>query len=370
MSEDLKTTALYECHKKLGAKTIPFGEWDMPVSYSGIIDEHQTVRSKCGIFDVSHMGEILVSGKEAYKFLQHLTINDLDRLSDGNGQYTAILNEKGGMIDDLILYRIKEDSYLLCVNASNIEKDFAWVKAQSKGFVVNVTDDSVNWSQIAIQGPTSQTAVQKIVGPDKLERLAQLKYMEIISLDIEGHKAYLARTGYTGEHGYEIYLHNEIAVGVWNALLSTHEDSGIKPVGLGARDTLRLEACYLLYGNDMDETVTPLEAGISWATRLQKSGFIGKEVLVSQKESGIPRKNIAFKMIDKAIGRGGMDVYHQDQLVGKITSGSKLPTLDFAGGMALVDRSIGVDDEIYIDIRGKRKLAKVVKKPLYTANVK
>lgn len=374
MDKPLRRTPLYPCHEQLGAKTVAFGQWEMPISYSGVIDEHHTVRQKSGIFDVSHMGEIFVSGPDAEQFLQWLTINDLARLENGSGQYTAILNEEGGMIDDLILYRLADNSYLLCVNASNADKDFAWIAAKAKdhgqGFDVKVEDQSDDWSQLAIQGPTSEEAVKAVIPEDQQETLSQLKYMKIMPLQIGGEKAFIARTGYTGEHGYEIYLDNESVTDVWNKILATESATGIKPVGLGARDTLRLEACYLLYGNDMNETVTPLEAGISWATRLQKGDFIGKDVLVAQKEQGVPRKNVAFKLLDKGIAREGMEIYKDDQLVGKVTSGSKLPTLDIAGGMALVDTAVKIGDEVLVEVRGKKKRAEIMKKPLYSANVK
>lgn len=370
MTTPLRRTPLYPCHEQLGAKTVAFGQWDMPISYSGVIDEHHTVRQKSGIFDVSHMGEIFVKGPDAEQFLQWLTINDLARLSNGSGQYTAILNDEGGMIDDLILYRLTDDSYLLCVNASNAEKDFEWIASKVKGFDVTVEDQSDDWSQLAIQGPTSQDAVSAVLDEAEREALGQLKYMQIMPLTIGDEKAFLARTGYTGEHGYEIYIDNASATHVWNTILATANDTGIKPVGLGARDTLRLEACYLLYGNDMNESVSPLEAGISWATRLQKGDFIGRDVLVAQKEQGVPRKNVAFKLLDKGIAREGMEIYKGDELVGKITSGSKLPTLDIAGGMALVDAAVKVGDEVMVEVRGKKKRAEIMKKPLYSANVK
>lgn len=370
-ANNLKRTPLYDCHKTLNAKLVEFGGWEMPISYETVIAEHQAVRNACGIFDVSHMGEIFVSGADAVRFLQWLTINDINRLKPGQGQYSAFLNHDGGIIDDLIVYCLKEGSYLLCVNASNIEKDFAWVKEQSAKFNVNVKNDSSAWSQIAVQGPHSMAAMETLIAADDKAKFSALEYMGIATFNLFGTDAYVARTGYTGEHGYEIYLPNAIAVKTWEALFATSAKTGLKPIGLGARDTLRLEACYLLYGNDMNDTVSPLEAGIAWAVRMEKENFIGKTVLANQKEKGVPRKIVCFIMEEKGIARHDMDVYVGEKLVGKVTSASFLPTLEQAGGMALIQSDAAkVGDKIEIDIRGKRKLAKIEKRPLYSARVK
>lgn len=368
---NLKRTSLYDCHKTLQAKLVEFGGWEMPISYETVIAEHQTVRNACGIFDVSHMGEIFVSGPDATRFLQWLTINDINRLKPGQGQYSAFLNHDGGMIDDLIVYCLKEGSYLLCVNASNIDKDFSWVKEQSAKFNVNVQNDSSSWSQIAVQGPNSAAAVEALLSANDKGQLATLEYMGIATFNLFGANAYIARTGYTGEHGYEIYLPNAVAVKTWDGLMATSAKTGLKPIGLGARDTLRLEACYLLYGNDMNDTVSPLEAGIAWAVRMEKDDFIGKSILTQQKEKGPARKIVCFIMEDKGIARHDMDVYVGEKRIGKVTSASFLPTLEQAGGMALIQSDAAkVGDKIEIDIRGKRKLAKIEKRPLYSARVK
>jgi aminomethyltransferase len=365
MSEDLKTP-IYENHKQLGAKMVPFGGWLMPVSYQSVLTEHETVRTTCGLFDVSHMGEIFVEGAEAEKFLNWLTINDVTKLSNGKGQYTAILNEKGGMIDDLILYRLDTNHYLLCVNASNIEKDYSWVESQASKFDVKTSNQSSSYSQFAIQGPTSTESLKNILNSEDFNTASSLSYTGIAEVTIEGSPALIARTGYTGEKGYELYLKNEYAVNAWQALVNGEQK--VTPIGLGARDTLRLEACYLLYGNDMNDTVTPLEAGISWATKIDKGDFVGRDALIAMKESGVPRKIIAFKLDEKGIARGGMDIYLGEQKIGQVTSGSVLPTVGGAGGMAIVDsKSVKVEDKIEIDVRGRRKSATVVKKPLYQA---
>ena len=382
---DGKKTPLYEAHRTLGAKMLPFGGWLMPVSYKGVLEEHRQVRNGSGLFDVSHMGELRVKGTGAEAFLQQATINDLDRLSDGKGQYTALLNKHGGVIDDLILYRLKSDDYLLCVNASNIEKDYLWLagllkdrqttgsgmtgEAAVTGDDVTLSNDSSDWAQLAVQGPKTKEALEAVFDSDTLSALQGLTYMGICNGRFEDRELLIARTGYTGEFGFELYLPSELAPGLWSTLLKKSHGQ-LAPIGLGARDTLRLEACYLLYGNDMNESVTPLEAGIGWATRLDKEYFVGKEALQQQKTSGVPRRLVAFRLEEAGIPRQGMTVFKDDTSVGTVTSGSVLPSLGGAGGLALVRSEVStVDTELRVDIRGKRKLARVVKKPLYSARV-
>ncbi len=365
-------TPLYEAHKALKAKMVPFGGWLMPVSYAGVLAEHKAVRERCGVFDVSHMGEVFVTGPEATRFLQSITINDIDRLSDGTGQYTAILHPTGGMIDDLIIYRLKASEYLICVNASNTAKDYSWIKKQSeKTGGVSVINESENFSQLAVQGPNSQAVVGTLVGAAEKAKFGALPYMGIMEVNLFGMKSYMARTGYTGEHGYELYVPNEVAANLWTAILEQKDRHGVEPVGLGARDTLRLEACYLLYGNDMNDDVSPLEAGIAWACRLDKGNFLGKDALIKQKEAGLTRQQFAFKMEDDGIPRHDMLVFKGGEEVGKVTSGSVLPTVGGAGGMALLNpRKVALGDQVEVDVRGKRKLARLVQKPLYKAKVK
>jgi aminomethyltransferase len=362
-------TPLHALHKKLKAKMVPFGGWDMPVQYEGVLAEHRHVRENCGIFDVSHMGEIFIDGPDALKFLQHVTVNDVGRLQPGQGQYSALPTEDAGFVDDLIIYRLGEQLYLCCVNASNIEKDFAWLNSQKKAFKVSIENQSAHWSQIAIQGPKADEVLRTLLNGHDEGKVAALDYTHITEVDFAGVKGLVARTGYTGERGYEIYVPNSIAERCFSTLL---EKSTAKPIGLGARDTLRLEACYLLYGNDMDETVSPIEAGIGWAVRFDKGDFIGKAKMEKQKAGTIPaRKMVAFQMTDEGIGRHGMDVYKGDKKIGTVTSGSVLPSLEGAGGMALIDKDgAQLGDTVEIDIRGKRKLAKLVKRPLYSAKVR
>ena len=363
----MKRTLLFDEHVRLGAKIVPFGGWDMPVSYSGVLSEHTHVRTKCGIFDVSHMGEIFVSGKGSGEALQKVTMNDIERLKVGEGQYSALLNEKGGIIDDLILYRIENESFLLCVNASNIEKDFNWLK-QVCPAPTHLENLSENWSQIAVQGPMSKDVLVGCLNAAEGRALAELEYMGLMKAELHGVGAFIARTGYTGELGYEIYLPHAGARWLWKKLL---ENPNVLPAGLGARDTLRLEACYVLYGNDIDEATTPWEAGIGWAVRLEQKGdFVGRQALEAQKAAGVPRKMVAFKLDEPGVPRPGMDIWWNEKIIGKVTSGSVLPTVGGAGGMALLlADSVKVGDKIGIDVRGKQKLATVVKRPLYTAKI-
>lgn len=363
-------TPLCDAHKSAGAKIIEFGGWLMPVSYSGVLAEHKNVREACGAFDVSHMGEIRVTGKDAQKFLQFVTINDASKLKPWSGQYSALLNPSGGMIDDLILYRLDGDDYLLCVNASNTQKDFEWLTTQTTGYDVLVANESSDWAQIAVQGPTSEEVMQLVSDLTTKQTISELKYTGICPAVIAGHQCLVARTGYTGEHGYEIYLKPDQALAIWTALLGTKEKTGILPTGLGARDTLRLEACYLLYGNDMNDETTPFEAGIQWAVKMSKENFIGKEALRKQKDSGVSQKIVAFKMKHDGIPRHGMTVYWRGQPTGYVTSGSVLPTVGGAGGMAMVSTAVCEGDELEIDIRGNKKLALCTKRPLYSAKTK
>ena len=361
----MRKTALNEKHKELKAKLVPFGGWEMPIQYEGVLAEHKHVRESTGVFDVSHMGEVRVGGDEAEKFLNWITINNISKLDNGNGQYTALPNKEGGFIDDLIVYKIKKNDYLLCVNASNTDKDVNWITEQSTDFDVAVADESELWSQLAVQGPNSQRILKEIFSWDCLETLA---YMNIAEVTYEGKNLFVARTGYTGEVGYELYMPNDIVARMFEDIVSHPE---VKPIGLGARDTLRLEACYLLYGNDMNETVSPVEAGISWAVDWDKD-FIGKEVLSNHRlKETSRRKMIAFELEDKGIARSKMEVMTGEKVVGEVTSGSFLPTLGKAGGMALIEKNAAkVGDIIQINVRGKKKLAKVVKRPLYSARVK
>lgn len=344
----------------------------MPVSYEGVLAEHQAVRSACGIFDVSHMGEVRVSGPDAEKFLLYLCMNDVSKLTSGTGQYSGLLNENGGMVDDIILYKLAEAEFFICVNASNIEKDFAWIERHAKNFNVTVKNESEQWSQLAVQGPNALAAIAHLFNTgDTFRAISDLPYMGIRRVELYSHAVVVARTGYTGEMGFEIYLPHDIVGKTWDKLLESSPKTGIKPIGLGARDTLRLEACYLLYGNDMNDGVTPIEAGVGWAVKTDRAGaFLGKEVVAQQKTSKNHRKMFAFKMQEQAIPRHGMAIFSGSTDVGQVTSGSVLPTVGGAGGMALLSGNFKVGDTVEIDVRGKRKLAQLVTRPLYSARVK
>lgn len=351
--------ALNDQHLKLGAKMMPFAGWSVPISYGSAVAEHRQVRAECGIFDVSHMGEIFVSGGQAIELLQYLTINDVKRLTDGQGQYSAMLNDHGGFIDDLIIYRLSADNFLLCVNAGNRVKCLTHIiEHQQKLTDVQVSDRSDDFCQFAVQGPTSKTCLNNWM--QQFVDLETLDYLQITEAIIDGMTVYLARSGYTGEKGYELYVPNDLAEKVWQQLLS----SGSKAIGFVARDTLRLEACYLLYGNDIDDQLTPYEAGIGWAVKINKGDFIGKETLL--KATDKTSKIVAFKMVERGFPRHGMTIFSSptvDDPCGQVTSGAMLPTVGCFGGLALLQQLTLT--EFYVNIRGKYSKARVVNRPMY-----
>jgi aminomethyltransferase len=371
MSTPPQKTPLYEQHQERKGRLIDFSGWLLPVSFSGVLAEHQAVRDHVGLFDVSHMGEVRVSGPDAVAFLQHSLTNDLRRLDkNGRGQYTAMLSHDGGFVDDLICYRIEQQEYFLCINAGNVQKDFDWLTTLSKSYDVVVENESAQWAQIAVQGPQSTKLLMSCFPQLQSQGFAELGYMTAIHTNLGAQDCMIARTGYTGETGYEIYLPQKSAAGVWTSLADCQE---VAPAlcGLGARDTLRLEACYLLYGNDMDEQINPLEAGIKWALKKPDApDFVGKKSLELCLEGGVPRKTVAFKMSETGIPRHGMKVFAGDMEIGVVSSGSVLPTVGGAGGMALIQtQSASIGDTVSVDIRGKRRLAKLVRRPLYKAKV-
>ncbi|KAB8031023.1 glycine cleavage system aminomethyltransferase GcvT [Fluviispira multicolorata] len=365
VNEKLKLTPLYEEHLALNGKMVPFAGWNMPVQYSGVVDEHKAVRNSVGIFDVSHMGEIIVTGRGALDYLQNLVTNDVAKLQIGQAQYNALCYENGTLVDDIIIYRRGYDSFFICVNASNIEKDFAWLKEHcpKKGVILeNVSDD---YAQIAIQGPKSRELITKVIDV----KITDLAYYHFAEGKVLGIPALIARTGYTGELGYEIYVPASAAAKIWKGLLQVGAEYFVKPCGLGARDTLRLEVGYLLYGNDMDSTTTALECGLGWVTKFDKSNFIGKEALLKQKELGLSKKLIAFEMQDRAIGRHGYKIFATndgEQEIGFVTSGCPAPTVGKNIGMAYVTQDYSkMGSQIWIEIRGEKKAAVVVKKPFF-----
>ncbi len=357
----MKKTALYEEHQSLDAKMIDFGGWQMPVQYSGIIDEHKAVRNKAGIFDVSHMGEILISGKEALDLVQKLITNDASKLTNGDVLYTPMCYEDGGIVDDLLVYRTDVDQFLLVVNASNTTKDLRWVRKNAELFEqAEVEDKSDYYALIALQGPISREIIQPLLE----EEISNLKYYTFIETDIVGVEAIVSRTGYTGELGFEVYLKAEDAVKVWNAMLKEGSDKGLKPAGLGARDTLRLEKALCLYGNDIDETTNPLEANLGWTIKFDKEDFNGIEALEKVKEDGVKRTLVGFIMQERGIPRHGYEIKVDGEVVGEVTSGSYSPTLDENIGLAYVDKKLAKEDtDLDICIRKREVKAKIVKTP-------
>ncbi len=360
----MKKTAFCAIHEKVGAKMVPFAGFYMPVQYEGLLIEHETVRKSLGVFDVSHMGEIWVKGPHALEFVQWVTSNDASVLTDGKVQYSCFPNGKGGIVDDLLVYRINAETYLLVVNASNIEKDWNWISSQNKmnAVLYNASDEI---SQLAIQGPLALKAMQKLTDTPIMD----MEYYTFKKVTFAGIKDVIfATTGYTGAGGCEIYFANEDAEKVWNAVFEAGAEFGIKPIGLGARDTLRLEMGYCLYGNDIDDTTSPIEAGLGWITKFTDAkDFIDKDVLLAQKKNGVARKLVGFEMIDKGIARHGYDIVDADgKVIGVVTSGSPSPSLKISIGMGYVPTALAkVGSEIYISIRDKKILAKVVKLPFY-----
>ena len=361
--KEMKVTALNNIHKALGAKMLPFAGFEMPIQYEGVNVEHEVVRSKVGVFDVSHMGNFFVSGKDALNFLQYITSNDVAKLKPGKIQYSCFPNEQNGIVDDLLVYQLDDNDYMLVVNGANLKKDWAWVNKHAENFEVKLEDFSDQYSILAVQGPNSPKLMQKLAGSSA--DLENLKYYTWTKADLAGHKDILvSATGYTGEKGYEIYVKNELVEDIWKALFEQGEEFGIKPIGLGARDTLRLEKGYCLYGNDIDDTTSPIEAGLGWITKFNKE-FINSDNLKKQKEQGVSRKLVAFKLKGKGIARQGYDIVDENgNKIGVVTSGTMSPTLKEAIGMGYVPvEKSKPGSEIFIQIRKKQVPAEVVKLP-------
>ncbi len=357
----MQKTPLYEQHKQLGAKMVNFGGWEMPVSYSGVLKEHHAVRTKAGLFDVSHMGEIWVEGPEAEAYLQFLTCNDLSLAQNGQCQYNLLMNEQGGAIDDIIVNKINSNTFLVCVNASNTEKDWAWFQKQAKNFNVKIENKSKEYALIALQGPEAENILSNFC-----PKISALKTFYFCEDYFKERKILIARTGYTGEDGFEIYCKPEEAAFIWNALLEKGAPLGLVPCGLGARDTLRLEMAYPLYGHELSDEIGPLEANLGWVIKINKGNFIGKEALMSKKENGISPKRIAFIMQEDGIARAEYPIFSGDDKVGWVASGTYSPSLDKNIGCGYVRSDIAkINNDIWIEIRGKKKLAKVVAMPLY-----
>ncbi|MBE3569759.1 MAG: glycine cleavage system aminomethyltransferase GcvT [Bacillales bacterium] len=360
--ERLKRTPLFHLYKEYGAKTIDFGGWEMPVQFTSIKEEHRAVRERAGLFDVSHMGEIVIKGDDSEKFLQKMVTNDVSRLKTGMTMYTAMCYENGGTVDDLLIYKLDEKEYLLVVNAVNTESDFQWLKGHLEG-AVTIEDVSEQWGQLSIQGPLAEKVLQKLVDMD-LSKLKAFTFQT--NVDIQGSKVLVSRTGYTGEDGFEIYCRSSDSPDIWKRLLEGGKEEKVLPCGLGARDTLRFEACLPLYGQELSADITPIEAGIGFVVKLDKGEFIGKEVLNIQKERGTQRKIVGLEMIDRGIPRNGYSVFSGDQLIGSITTGTQSPTLKKNIGLALLNSEFAqIGSEVQVEIRQQKLAAKVVEIPFY-----
>lgn len=359
----MKNTALVHIHEKLGAKMVPFAGFNMPVQYEGLIAEHLNVRENVGVFDVSHMGEFFVSGPKAFDLVQYVTSNDVSKLDDGGIQYSCLPNDDGGIVDDLLVYRINEEKYLLVVNGANLDKDWAWISGKNEAFGADMVNMSDEYSLLAVQGPKAADALQSLTDID----MYTMKYYTFEIGKFAGvDDIIVSATGYTGSGGFEIYFKNEHADLIWDKIFEAGADFNIKPIGLGARDTLRLEMGFCLYGNDINDTTSPLEAGLGWITKLNNE-FNNSEYIKKQKEEGITRKLIAFELEGKRVARHGYDVVDAEgNKIGEVTSGTMSPSLGKSIGMAYVPKELSkIDTEINIQIRKNVFPAKIVKLPFY-----
>jgi aminomethyltransferase len=358
----MKNTALLQKHLEANAKMVPFAGYNMPVQYEGVNAEHDTVRHGVGVFDVSHMGEFFLRGPKALDLIQRVCTNDASVLFDGKAQYSCMPNGKGGIVDDLIIYRISEEEYLLVVNASNIEKDWNWIASHNtEGVEMENASDS--YSLLAIQGPKAAEAMQSLTNVN----LSEMGYYTFVKGTFAGcENVFISATGYTGSGGFEIYIPNEAAPAVWDAVFQAGQAYGIKPIGLAARDTLRLEMGFCLYGNDIDDSTSPIEAGLGWITKFSKN-FVDSETLKTQKEQGVSRKLVAFEMVERGIPRHDYRILDaNNREIGKVTSGTMSPSMKVGIGLGYVETDhASIDSAIYIEIRDKGILAKVVKLPFY-----
>jgi aminomethyltransferase len=363
MTQQLKRTPLHGQHRQLGGKLVPFAGFEMPVQYpSGILAEHQAVRQGAGIFDVSHMGEVEVRGAEALDLVQRIATNDASTLVVGQAQYSAMLNERGGVIDDCIVYRFP-DHYLVVVNASNQDEDLAWIRRHAEVFDALVIDRSDETGLLALQGPAASKILASVTDAD----LDGIAYYHFAMGTVAGVPAVISRTGYTGEDGFELYLPAAETEAIWCALLEAGKDSGLIPAGLGARDSLRLEVGYALHGNDVDQDHTPLEAGLGWIVKMGKGDFIGRDALATQKEQGLSRRLVGFTMKERAIPRHGYEIQQDGRVVGIVTSGGHSPTLEIGIGLGYVETAAAkAGTAIDVMVRGRALPAEIVRPPFYT----
>jgi aminomethyltransferase len=356
-----RRTPLYDAHLRAGARMVPFAGWEMPVQYEGVIEEHRAVRSAAGLFDVSHMGEFRLTGPGAESFLQRLTPNDVSQLQPGRAHYSALLNERGTYLDDILVYRFGQQDYQLVVNAGNIPTDFAWVAAQPHP-EVDLRDVSDDYALLALQGPLAPAILARITDAD----LGAMRYYRFAEARVDGRPAIVSRTGYTGEDGFEIFLEPGDGDPVWQALLEAGARDGLRPAGLGARDTLRLEAGMPLYGHEIDDTTTPFEAGLEWVVKLDKGDFIGRRALVEVAAAVPGRRLVGFEVTGRGIARQGCAVKVGSEAVGIVTSGTWSPTFEKALGMAYVPASLAAaGTSLALDVRGKLVEARVVALPFY-----
>lgn len=358
----MKKTALNSIHKELGAKMVEFAGWEMPVQYEGVRQEHLAVRSSCGLFDVSHMGEIEVRGNDAIEFSQWVTTNDVKKVQDNQAQYTLLCNTQGGVVDDVIIYKFSDEHFLFCVNASNSDKDFDWIKKEESKFDVEVTDKSPEYSQIAVQGPKSIAILSNAIGA----HLDDIKKFRFKIINWNGYEMIVARTGYTGEEGFEVFLPWDGAPLLWNSLMEAGAGFDVKPCGLGARDTLRIEMGYSLYGHEIDEDINPLEAGLSRYIKLDVDDFIGKDCLVESLNKGLSNTLVGFQLLDRGIPRQGYGIFKKDTFLGNVTSGTLSPSLEKSIGLGYLSNNVEHDDIIQIQIRDTLRDAQIVSIPFYS----
>lgn len=363
MTDGPKKTPLHAEHVALGGKMVPFAGFSMPVQYpTGITAEHTAVREACGLFDVSHMGEFLVRGPQALDLVQRVSVNDASKIEVGQAQYSAMCLENGGVIDDLIVYRF-DDRYMLVVNAANIDKDWAWVGRHAADFDVELENVSSEIALLALQGPSAREVLRPLAEPD----VDDVAYYRFVEGEVAGAPAVISGTGYTGEDGFELYVGADDAVEIWRTLLDRGADVGILPAGLGARDSLRLEVGYALYGNDLDEEHTPLESGLGWITKLDKGDFVGRDVLARQKEEGVKRKLVGLRCTERGFPRPGYDIVSGGDVVGEVTSGTVSPSLGDGIALGYVPAELSKPGtELRIDARGRPVAARVQRPPFYT----
>ena len=363
MEKELQTTCLHDRHVNLGALMSPFGGFDMPIQYAGITEEHNAVRRHVGVFDVSHMGEVRVKGPDAYKYVSHIFVNDVTGAPDGQIFYGMMCYENGGVVDDLLVYKVNDNEYFLVINASNIDKDVAWIMKNAEGFDVEITDESPIYGEVAVQGPEAEETVEKVLGiPVK-----DIPFYNFKTFPIDGEEVIVSRTGYTGEDGFEIYGSHDYIRRVWDKLM----DAGVQPCGLGCRDTLRFEVGLPLYGDELADDITPLEASLSMFVKLDKSEFIGKEALAAQKAEGVKRRIVGIELEGNAIPRHGYPVEVNGEKVGEITTGYRSISTGKSVAMAMIDKPYDkMGTEVEVRIRKKTFPAKVVKKRFYEKNYK